>query len=209
MSTYRIPAYDMDAFLIEAELLLDWYLPRFGIDRADRRCAQSLRALARGAAGGDRIASRPGCCATSIRPTCSGCRERSGARPGRPARLPGRRDGPGGLRSRLAAAGRARRRAGSDGGRAAGPLRAARRESRCRASTRRSSSGSTPRSRRSAPAKSSAFSPGSTCRDGKPQYLRHIPRVWGYLQRSLAHPALAPLKDWYDANVPEPFKDTI
>ena len=30
-------------------------------------------------------------------------------------------------------------------------------------------------------------------RDGKPQYLRHLPRVWAYLQRSLAHPALAPL----------------
>ena len=25
-------------------------------------------------------------------------------------------------------------------------------------------------------------------RDGKPQYLRHIPRISGYLQRSLAHP---------------------
>jgi tRNA threonylcarbamoyl adenosine modification protein YjeE len=41
-------------------------------------------------------------------------------------------------------------------------------------------------------------------RDGKPQYLRHIPRIWGYLQRSLAHPALAPLKVWYAANVPPP-----
>ena len=41
-------------------------------------------------------------------------------------------------------------------------------------------------------------------RDGKPQYLRHIPRIWGYLQRSLAHPALGPLKAWYDANVPAP-----
>lgn len=39
-------------------------------------------------------------------------------------------------------------------------------------------------------------------RDGKPQYLRHIPRVWSYLQRSLAHPALASLKAWYAANVP-------
>ena len=39
-------------------------------------------------------------------------------------------------------------------------------------------------------------------RDGKPQYLRHLPRVWGYLQRSLAHPALAPLNAWYRANVP-------
>jgi tRNA threonylcarbamoyl adenosine modification protein YjeE len=41
-------------------------------------------------------------------------------------------------------------------------------------------------------------------RDGKPQYLRHIPRVWGYLQRSLAHPSLVALKDWYTENVPVP-----
>jgi tRNA threonylcarbamoyl adenosine modification protein YjeE len=41
-------------------------------------------------------------------------------------------------------------------------------------------------------------------RDGKPQYLRHMPRLWGYLQRSLAHPALAALKAWYAANVPPP-----
>lgn len=39
-------------------------------------------------------------------------------------------------------------------------------------------------------------------RDGKPQYLRHMPRVWTYLQRALAHPALAPLGNWYRANVP-------
>ena len=39
-------------------------------------------------------------------------------------------------------------------------------------------------------------------RDGKPQYLRHMPRLWTYLRRSLAHPALAPLERWYAANVP-------
>jgi aminoglycoside/choline kinase family phosphotransferase len=39
-------------------------------------------------------------------------------------------------------------------------------------------------------------------RDGKPQYLRHLPRVWTYLQRALAHPALEPLRIWYVANVP-------
>jgi N-acetylmuramate 1-kinase len=39
-------------------------------------------------------------------------------------------------------------------------------------------------------------------RDGKPQYLRHMPRVWAYLQRSLAHPALAPLQVWYSINLP-------
>ena len=41
-------------------------------------------------------------------------------------------------------------------------------------------------------------------RDGKPQYIRHMPRVWSYLQRSLAHPALAKLRDWYTPNVPAP-----
>jgi N-acetylmuramate 1-kinase len=40
-------------------------------------------------------------------------------------------------------------------------------------------------------------------RDGKPQYLRHMPRVWAYLQRSLAHPALAALGGWYGVNVPK------
>lgn len=39
-------------------------------------------------------------------------------------------------------------------------------------------------------------------RDGKPQYLRHMPRVWRSLQRSLAHPALAELSAWYKVNVP-------
>ncbi|HZD88922.1 MAG TPA: tRNA (adenosine(37)-N6)-threonylcarbamoyltransferase complex ATPase subunit type 1 TsaE [Pseudolabrys sp.] len=39
-------------------------------------------------------------------------------------------------------------------------------------------------------------------RDGKPQYLRHMPRVWAYLHRALAHPALAQLKAWYRAHVP-------
>jgi len=39
-------------------------------------------------------------------------------------------------------------------------------------------------------------------RDHKPQYLRHLPRVWAYLKRSLAHPSLAPLAAWYRTNVP-------
>lgn len=41
-------------------------------------------------------------------------------------------------------------------------------------------------------------------RDGKPQYLRHLPRVWTYLQRALAHPALAPLAEWYGVHIPAP-----
>jgi N-acetylmuramate 1-kinase len=39
-------------------------------------------------------------------------------------------------------------------------------------------------------------------RDGKPQYLRHLPRIEAYLARNLAHPALARLKAWYDTWVP-------
>ncbi len=41
-------------------------------------------------------------------------------------------------------------------------------------------------------------------RDGKPQYLRHQPRVWTYLNRALAHPALSGVKEWCAANVPPP-----
>jgi tRNA threonylcarbamoyl adenosine modification protein YjeE len=41
-------------------------------------------------------------------------------------------------------------------------------------------------------------------RDGKPQYLRHLPRIYAYLQRALAHPALSALRAWYAANVPPP-----
>lgn len=39
-------------------------------------------------------------------------------------------------------------------------------------------------------------------RDGKAHYLSLQPRVWKYLERNLAHPALAPVRDWFDANVP-------
>jgi hypothetical protein len=41
-------------------------------------------------------------------------------------------------------------------------------------------------------------------RDGKPHYLRHQPRIWTYLTRSLAHPALAHFQSWYAAHVPPP-----
>ncbi len=39
-------------------------------------------------------------------------------------------------------------------------------------------------------------------RDGKPRYRSFQPRMWGLLERDLGRPALAPLKDWFDANVP-------
>ena len=39
-------------------------------------------------------------------------------------------------------------------------------------------------------------------RDGKPRYPALCPRVWRYLERDLAHPALAPVKAWFDATIP-------
>lgn len=39
-------------------------------------------------------------------------------------------------------------------------------------------------------------------RDGKPRYPTLCPRVWRYLDRDLAHPALAPVKAWFDATIP-------
>ena len=39
-------------------------------------------------------------------------------------------------------------------------------------------------------------------RDNKPRYLAYLPRVWGYMERDLQHPALAALKLWYDRTIP-------
>ncbi len=39
-------------------------------------------------------------------------------------------------------------------------------------------------------------------RDGKDRYLSLIPRVWAAMERDLAHPALAPVARWFDANIP-------
>jgi N-acetylmuramate 1-kinase len=39
-------------------------------------------------------------------------------------------------------------------------------------------------------------------RDGKPQYLKHIPHMWRLLVDDLAHPDLAPVREWFDARVP-------
>jgi aminoglycoside/choline kinase family phosphotransferase len=44
-------------------------------------------------------------------------------------------------------------------------------------------------------------------RDGKPQYLQHIPRLWRYMDACLAHPQLAPLKAWLAQNVPAAARD--
>ena len=44
-------------------------------------------------------------------------------------------------------------------------------------------------------------------RDGKPRYLDLIPRVWALLERDLAHPALAPVAAWFEANIPQRLRE--
>jgi len=39
-------------------------------------------------------------------------------------------------------------------------------------------------------------------RDGKPDYLVHIPRVWRLLQAALENPALADMRCWFDTHMP-------
>jgi aminoglycoside/choline kinase family phosphotransferase len=45
-------------------------------------------------------------------------------------------------------------------------------------------------------------------RDDKPRYLAFIPRVWEAMERDLKHPSLAPVADWFAANVPQEVRDT-
>jgi len=40
-------------------------------------------------------------------------------------------------------------------------------------------------------------------RDGKDRYKQFQPRMWGLLERDLDHPGLEPLRQWFDANVPQ------
>jgi N-acetylmuramate 1-kinase len=39
-------------------------------------------------------------------------------------------------------------------------------------------------------------------RDNKPHYRQFQPRMWGLLERDLAHPSLAPVNAWFETHVP-------
>jgi tRNA threonylcarbamoyl adenosine modification protein YjeE len=41
-------------------------------------------------------------------------------------------------------------------------------------------------------------------RDHKTQYLRHLPRIWRYVERNLGHVTLSPLAEWYSRYLPPP-----
>jgi aminoglycoside/choline kinase family phosphotransferase len=44
-------------------------------------------------------------------------------------------------------------------------------------------------------------------RDGKCGYVDLLPRVWAHVRRNLAHPALAPVRAWFDAHVPPELRE--
>lgn len=43
-------------------------------------------------------------------------------------------------------------------------------------------------------------------RDGKPDYLRHLPRVWRMFEQALQHDAMQPLRVWVDQLLPPPLR---
>lgn len=45
-------------------------------------------------------------------------------------------------------------------------------------------------------------------RDRKDRYLSMIPRVWAAMERDLAHPALARVAQWFDANIPADLRES-
>lgn len=44
-------------------------------------------------------------------------------------------------------------------------------------------------------------------RDGKQRYLDFLPRMWRLLEKDLRHPALAPIMEWFDRNIPADVRD--
>ena len=121
---YRLPVYDIEAMLIEVELVIDWYagaVARTTVPSGTRMqflgvWREILGAHSRRADHLD--AARLPLAEPALAPRAPG------SRPHRADRLPGRGDRAAGLRPRLAPAGRARRRAGRPRDAADGALRA-------------------------------------------------------------------------------------
>jgi tRNA threonylcarbamoyl adenosine modification protein YjeE len=199
---YRIPPYDLDAYLIEAELLLDWYLPYAGSPASSvsqRVFGQAWREALAPALEADAtwvlrdyhspnlmwLAERPGVARI-------GLLDFQDALLGPPAYdvasllQDARVDVPEALEMSLLGRYVRARREAEPGFDALGFTQLYATLAAQRAT------------------KILGIFARLDRRDGKPQYLRHMPRLWKYLQRSLEHPALASLKTWYATNVPAP-----
>jgi aminoglycoside/choline kinase family phosphotransferase len=201
-TTYPIPAYDLRAFLIEVELLFDWYLPRFGVAATAEARSEFLSlwqaALAPALAARKTwvlrdfhspnllwLADRPGPAAVGLldfQDAVMGPGAFDVASLAQDARV----DVTEGLETALVARYVAGRRAHDPAFDAEAFTQiyatlAAQRNTKILGIFARLDR-----------------------RDGKPQYLRHLPRIHAYVHRALRHPALAALRGWYEAHVPEP-----
>jgi tRNA threonylcarbamoyl adenosine modification protein YjeE len=200
--TYRIPPYDLRAFLIEVELLFDWYLPRFGVAATAAARAEFLSlwrdALAPALAARKTwvlrdfhspnllwLAGRSGPAAVGLldfQDAVMGPEAFDVASLAQDARVDVPEDMETALCARYAA-----------GRRTHDPAFDARAFMQLYATlaTQRNT-------------KILGIFARLDKRDGKPQYLRHLPRIYAYVQRALRHPALAALRGWYEAHVPAP-----
>jgi N-acetylmuramate 1-kinase len=201
-SSYAIPTFDTDALLIEAGLMLEWYLPDRGVKPADELRAEFVT-MWRDLLSKPAAAPRTWVLRDFHSPNLIWLDERSGvAKVGiidfqdavlGPAAYDlvsllqdARIDVPEQLELALLARYIKARRADDDGFDPAGfaelyAIMSAQRNTRLLGTFARLNR-----------------------RDGKPQYLRHQPRIWTYLNRSLAHPLLPHVRAWYSAHVPPP-----
>jgi tRNA threonylcarbamoyl adenosine modification protein YjeE len=197
---YRVPPYDMDAYLIEVELLVDWYLPRLGVEVTEDMRADYLafwrEALQSAIEAPPTLVLRdyhsPNLLWLPGRQGIArvGILDFQDALMGPPAYdlasllQDARVDVPEAMEVALLGRYVRRRRATDDDFDGAAFIRlyvtlAAQRASKILGIFAR-----------------------LDMRDGKPSYLRHIPRVSTYLLRSLAHPSLGVLHEWYKRHVP-------
>jgi aminoglycoside/choline kinase family phosphotransferase len=197
---HRIPTTTLTAFLIEAELLLDWVFCPASMPRCPT-ASGFVPALWRNSTARDRHA--PYQVLRDYHSPNLLWLPRLAGSPGSAFSTSGRGDGAGEpMTSHRSCRTRASTRL------RAGRLRAARPHFRARPAPKPTRFRPHPihrftsRWRRSAPADLGIFA-RLDMRDGKPQYLRHMPRICrGYLQRSLSHPSLEALSAWYIAHVP-------
>jgi len=197
---YRLPPYSVDAFLIEAELLLDWYLPRLGVTITQEARAE-FQGLWREALQGALESPPTWVLRDYHSPNLLWLGKRSELKQVGILDFQDALMGPGAYdlasllqdarvdvaeSTEVALLGRyVRRRRAADPAFDAGTFI----KTYVTLAAQRSS-------------KILGIFARLDARDGKPQYLRHMPRVWTYLQRSLAHPALVPLNTWYGDHVP-------
>lgn len=200
--TYTVPAYDESAFMIEASLLLDWYLPECGTTVSDQ-LRREFESLWRAALAGPLAAPQTWVLRDVHSPNLIWLGDRSGtARIGLidfqdtvmgPAAYDvaslaqdARIDVPEALEIALFAR----------------YIKARREGDPAFDSARFAADYATLAAQRAT--KILGIFARLNRRDGKPAYLRHQPRVWTYLNRALQHPNLEPLRVWYTKYVQPP-----